>query len=55
MLRSQREYAKKDDITWAAYKAGVRKVQEVEHGVPQAGAARSAARKLEWKEALRGA
>ena len=55
VLRSQREYAKKDDVSWAAYQAGVRKVQEVEHGMPLAGAVRSAARKLEWKEALRGA
>jgi glycosyltransferase involved in cell wall biosynthesis len=55
VLRSQREYAKKDDVSWAAYKAGVRKVREVEHGMPLAGDVRSAARKLEWKEALRGA
>jgi glycosyltransferase involved in cell wall biosynthesis len=55
VLRSQREYAKKDDVSWAAYKAGVRKVQEVEHGTPLAGDVRSAARKHEWKEALRGA
>jgi glycosyltransferase involved in cell wall biosynthesis len=55
VLRSQREYAKSDERYLAAYKAGVRKVREEEHGVPLAIVVSSHMRKLEWKEALKGA
>jgi len=51
VLRSQREYAKRDEVYWEAYKVGVRKGQE-EYGVPLVDRIRAWTRKGAWKDLL---
>jgi glycosyltransferase involved in cell wall biosynthesis len=51
VLRSQREYARRDELYWEAYKVGVRKGQE-EYGLPLAESIQTFTRKGAWKDAI---
>ena len=51
VLRSHREYARRDELYWEAYKVGVRKGQE-EYGLPLAESIQTFTRKGAWKDAI---